>query len=77
MAVFCHLCGQEWPRDPRLEVACPTCKASIGVRCMRPSGHRSYTGDQPHIEREELAIMRGFLTRTCPAVEPKQLGLAL
>lgn len=32
-------CGREWPRDPMLEVPCPDCKAPIGVRCKRPSGH--------------------------------------
>lgn len=75
--VSCELCGEQWPRDPRLEVPCPACKARIGVRCMRPSEHRAFTGDPPHIEREELAIQRGFLGRTCPARQPKQLGLGL
>ena len=27
----CRRCGQAWPRDPRLEVACPCCRASAGA----------------------------------------------
>jgi hypothetical protein len=62
--VSCQLCGQEWPRDPRLEVSCPTCGAAIGVRCRRPSGHNVF-GGQPHQLREEAAIVAGFMTREC------------
>jgi hypothetical protein len=32
-------CCREWPRDPVLEVACPSCRAPIGRACKRPSGH--------------------------------------
>jgi len=32
-------CNKTWPRDPCLEVECPTCGAKIGERCRRPSGH--------------------------------------
>jgi hypothetical protein len=33
------VCDRTWPRDPVPEVACPDCKAPIGARCRRPSGH--------------------------------------
>lgn len=67
--VSCKHCGQTWPRDPRLEVACPDCLADIGVRCRRPSGHGC---PEPHMGREELAIERGFMTRRCPAVSGRE-----
>jgi len=31
--VACKHCGQEWPRDPALEVPCPKCEAPIGKKC--------------------------------------------
>lgn len=61
-AVSCNLCGQTWPRDPRLEVPCPECRAPIGRRCHRPSGHQC----EFHIPREQAAVDGGFLTRRCP-----------
>ncbi len=71
MSASCTACGQQWERDPRLEVACPTCNAAVGNACAfaAPSGHRrsqAFMGAQPHEEREELAIQRGYLTRECP-----------
>ena len=48
-------CGKTWPRDPILEVPCPTCNAPIGVRCRRPSGHRC----DPHAPRDALADSQG------------------
>lgn len=35
----CTRCGQDFDRDPALEVACPKCRAAIGEQCRRPSGH--------------------------------------
>lgn len=70
MSAHCTACGQEWPRDPRLEVACPTCGARIGSRCKRPSGHEA---PEPHVAREELCILGGFMTRECPA-SPRRQG---
>lgn len=32
-------CDRSWPRDPVLDVVCPDCRAPVGVRCRRPSGH--------------------------------------
>lgn len=58
MTVSCAGCGQTWPRDPSLEVACPSCHAPVGRWCQRPSGHRAAS---LHAERERLAIAEGFL----------------
>lgn len=52
MSVVCQRCGQEWPRDPVLEVACPTCHAKVGTRCKRPSGHDA----EVHADRDRLAM---------------------
>lgn len=35
-------CDKTWPRDPALEVACPTCMAPAGRRCRRPSEHVAF-----------------------------------
>jgi hypothetical protein len=35
-------CDRSWPRDPVLEVACPTCRAPAGRNCRRPSGHQAW-----------------------------------
>ena len=66
MTVKCSLCGQEWPRDPALEVACPVCRAAAGSPCRRPSGHETY-GGQPHPDRDRLAmeVVPGY--GRCPA----------
>jgi hypothetical protein len=61
MSVSCVNCGQEWPRDPALEVPCPTCHAPIGVKCRRPSGH----GCELHASRDQAAMDAGCL-RPCP-----------
>jgi len=60
--VRCSRCCQEWPRDPALEVVCPTCNVGIGVKCKRPSGHNVW-GDQPHEARDRLAMERGFMEK--------------
>jgi hypothetical protein len=57
-------CAIAWPRDPALEVACPTCSAPIGVRCRRPSGHRVW-GGEPHDARDILADRAGHYG-ACP-----------
>lgn len=61
--VTCAACGQTWPRDPALEVVCPTCHAAIGVRCRRPSGH----GCNLHAERDRKALAELDWYGTCPA----------
>jgi len=63
MTVSCSLCGEEWPRDPALEVPCPSCHARIAVKCRRPSGHNC----DVHAERDRLAMALGFL-KPCPGV---------
>ena len=62
MAVSCNRgCGKSWPRDPVLEVKCPTCQAGVGVKCRRPSGHDC----DPHASRDILADEQGFYGE-CP-----------
>ena len=57
MTVSCNrACGKSWPRDPVLEVTCPTCNAAVGVKCRRPSGHDC----DPHASRDILADRHGF-----------------
>src|SRR2546425_619476 len=71
MTVSCLKCGQEWPRDPALEVKCPTCNSQIGYYCgaKRPSGHKVRFGSTLiHPPRAQLAMDIGFLQR-CPAVQ--------
>jgi len=62
MTVQCSRCGQEWERDPALEVKCPTCQAPVGIRCRRPSGHSC----DIHASRDLAAMEAGFLEK-CPA----------
>ncbi len=69
--VSCQLCGQKWPRDPRIEVPCPSCPAPVGVKCQRLSGHNVW-GGQPHETREEAAIQAGFMTRECAGAKRKR-----
>ncbi len=57
-------CGKSWSRDPVLEVACPDCKAPIGVGCRRPSGH-SGPFVELHAARDILADREGKYG-TCP-----------
>lgn len=66
MTARCQACGQEWPRDPALEVACPACHAPEGAPCRRPSGH----GCAVHEARDRLAMERGILA-PCPASAPR------
>jgi hypothetical protein len=60
--VQCKACGQTWPREPALEVLCPTCQAPIGRKCRRPSGY----GCDLHAERDREAMRRGIYG-PCPA----------
>jgi hypothetical protein len=71
MTVHCNICGQEWPRDPALEVECPDCRVSVGSPCRRPSGHACNV----HAARDRLPMDRGFLTR-CPAIGQRYPALA-
>jgi hypothetical protein len=61
MTVTCSNCGEEWPRDPALEVPCPTCHAPVRVKCRGPSGHPC----ELHASRDRAAMGAGFL-RPCP-----------
>jgi hypothetical protein len=55
---WCHRgCGDSWDTDPRLTVACPTCRAAAGVGCHRPSEHAGHFV-QPHAARRALAWAR-------------------
>lgn len=65
--VTCRSCGQEWPRDPALEVPCPDCQAPVGKWCKRPSGHGGNFVDL-HRSRDQAALDAGVLQR-CPAAE--------
>lgn len=58
-------CGKTWPRDPALEVACPSCPAKVGQRCRRPSGHGVF-GGEPHDARDILAYRAGHYGGPCP-----------
>jgi hypothetical protein len=72
MSVTCHTCGQEWERDPVLEVECPVCHAKVGQVCRRPSGHNVF-GNSFHPAREDAAMAAGFL-QMCPK-GPTAMGL--
>ena len=61
--VTCKLCGEEWKRDPALEVVCPSCSAPIGARCRRPSGHSCPI----HAPRDRLALDLIDSYTPCPA----------
>lgn len=58
----CGRCGQEWPRDPAVEVPCPVCGAAAGRWCRRPSGHKAM---DLHAARDQAALDAGVLHR-CP-----------
>jgi hypothetical protein len=80
MTARCNRCGQEWPRDPALEVPCPACHAAAGRKCRRPSGHAC----DIHVERDQAALDAGKLA-PCPMAGPprpaheadRQLALGL
>jgi len=60
VTVYCQKpgCDRSWPRDPALEVACPSCGAGIGQKCKRPSGHTAWQG-WVHGERDIIADRQG------------------
>lgn len=62
MSATCDRCGQSWPRDPALEVECPTCRAAVGTWCKRPSGHKAM---RLHSERDLAALAAGKMVK-CP-----------
>lgn len=68
----CAGCGQTWPRDPALEVACPTCKARVGAWCKSPSGHKAM---RLHRDRDRAALDAGTL-HLCPAAATADLDAA-
>jgi hypothetical protein len=68
--VQCACCGQQWPRDPSLEVPCPACHARVGAWCRRPSGHKAMA---LHVDRERQALAMGKVHR-CPAGALSQAG---
>lgn len=61
MSVSCNRdgCDRTWPRDPVLEIRCPTCDADIGMKCKRPSGHGG-NFVHPHAARDRLAVADGY-----------------
>lgn len=70
--VRCSNCGQEWERDPALEVTCPVCSADIGQKCKRPSGHPASL----HAERDKKALREVDGYERCPeASEPPEPSL--
>jgi hypothetical protein len=80
MTVSCSLCGTEWPRDPALEVKCPTCNSRIGYYCgsKRPSGHKLRFGSTLiHPARDQLAMDMGFLRRCAAPQEQESDDLPL
>jgi hypothetical protein len=73
MTVSCSRCGDEWTRDPALEVVCPVCNSQIGYYCgsKRPSGHKVRFGyTLIHPAREILAMEMGFLQKCSAAIIP-------
>ena len=65
----CNTCDAEWPRDPAFMVDCPTCDASSGQKCRRPSGHLVWTTAWPglpkgcHAKRDIRALKEGAYDR--------------
>lgn len=57
-------CDRTWPRDPALEVPCPTCQARAGAKCKRPSGHSAWQ-HWVHAERDLAAEAAGHYGQ-CP-----------
>lgn len=65
-------CERRWPRDPVLEVACPVCKAPIGVGCSNPSEHRKW-GDHAFHAARDIAADQAGAYGVCPTA---RCGLA-
>jgi hypothetical protein len=67
--VACNGCGRQYPRDPRLEVECPDCKAAVGSKCKRPSEHEAA---RTHVARERAVVIAGLMERVCPDAPQEQ-----
>jgi hypothetical protein len=59
-------CGRTWPRDPVLEVACPSCRAPAGRACRRPSGHGVWGQYGRFCDARDIAADQGGAYGTCP-----------
>lgn len=79
MSVSCRQCGQAWPRDPVLEVACPDCGAKVGQRCRRPSGHNVWGAAHADRRRRAAEEIPGYAVcaagHQAPAPEQLQMDL--
>jgi hypothetical protein len=66
MTISCNRrgCDRTWPRDPVLEIECPSCGAGVGTKCKRPSGHGG-NFVHPHHRRDRLAVAEGHYGN-CP-----------
>jgi hypothetical protein len=60
--VACEVCGEQYPRDPALEVTCPACGAKVGAWCKSPSGHKAM---RLHADRLKGALVAG-VEKSCP-----------
>ena len=74
--VPCQQCGRCWPRDPALEVVCPTCDAQVGHICRRPSGHELFGIDRVHIPRDQLALDQGKFGPCAGQHGPEAFGVS-
>ncbi len=62
--IACGDCGVEldFDADPALAVVCPECRAPVGSRCRKPSGHRMPHGTV-HALRDVSALEAGAYGR--------------
>lgn len=73
-----EVCNRTWPRDPCVEVTCPTCGAEPGVLCKRGSGHVVWTQGKGlprgiHGARHNAALAAGAYG-SCPLGICKESG---
>ncbi len=73
MTVQCSTCGEQWERDPALEVDCPACGADVGSQCRRPSGHPCAV----HAGRDKRALREVAGYEQCPGADPEQSDTAV
>ena len=59
-------CGKSWPRDPVLEVECPSCGAPAGRACKRPSGHGVWGQYGRFCDPRDMAAYNAGAYGTCP-----------
>ncbi len=69
MTIECSNCETEYDRDPALEVACPQCKADVGQRCRRPSGHTCSI----HVGRDKKALREIDWYERCSGVPEEDI----